>query len=269
MAKVDELELKLMEENTFDKYDSDVKRNSKFDTIPYMMALSETFREVCSNDDMMMIGGSGVLVNLVKHKGEEIIPLWRGTHDIDLAIWDKNCIEMVPEIFDILDIPLTHSHSISGKYTTRGKSHDFEGRDLRSIPIDVYGPKGDPREGITLNGHVLKENSWENKSGANFFGVWVNSLGVLDLLYLKTDISCKKSPLLLRRQDQQDIYHLLACAEEENYSPSQISGRLGEKNYKRLVSNLDNYLENLEVKEDSEIIFKISDQYLNLLREQE
>lgn len=262
MVKIDEVELKLIENGSYDNYESYVKKDPKFDAIPYMMALSETFEEVCSQDKLMMIGGLGVLVNLVKNEGTEIIPHWRGTHDLDVVLFNKKCINLIPEIFDSVDVPVTRSHSVYGKYTTRGKSRDINGRCFNSIPIDIYGPNGDPKEGIVLNGYTLDELSWSKMVNADFFGVNVNSLGLLDSLFLKTDVFCENSPLLLREQDQQDIYHLLACTEREGYSPQEIHQKLGDLRYIRLVTNLEYYLENSS---KSKPLIKISNQYLEEL----
>jgi hypothetical protein len=184
----------------------------------------------------MFVGGVGVLGNIVFNKGDSVVKYWRGTHDIDVLIRNPHYLYLASNIFEEIDA-CGKSLSIPNKYTIRGKSKDYEGRELSSMVVDAFTPNEHPNRGIPLGGGLVTSDFWDRITTSSIYGIDVPLMDPLDLLKLKLQVSTSSgSP---RKKDCQDIYHLLAVISERGYSPKEISSYLGDLNKKRLIKSVE------------------------------
>ena len=146
-----------------------------FDNVRYMMALVYNAGMFGANNDLMFIGGLGVLGNVVEHMGIERINDWRGTHDIDLALKRKDLTYIIDTSFDKINYT-GKSLSVKNKLTFKGSSIDADNIELKQTHVDVYVPNGNPASGISIEGKDLSEHHWDIKREVDFFGVKINFL---------------------------------------------------------------------------------------------
>lgn len=223
------LEEHLQLTDNYSRYTKDMKEASLegkqdcFDQIRYMMTIGHTANEAGSSEEIMFIGGLGVIGNLVKHFSDDIINRWRGTRDLDAAVRHLSSDYLIKKSFDKVDI-CEKSRSVGNKKTIRGSSYDINNNLLASATVDVFHPVGNPRQGILVHNTRIMEYHWDEKSTASFYGININFLGILPLLDMKLNVSNNDN--LPRRQDLQDICHLLSLAEREGVKSTELNSYL-------------------------------------------
>lgn len=223
------LEEHLQLTDNYSSYVNDMKEASledkqdSFDQIRYMMAIGYIANEADSSEEIMFIGGLGVIGNLVKHFDTEVINRWRGTRDLDVLVKHISADYLIKKSFDKLDI-CEKSRSVGNKKTIRGSSYDANNNLLPSATVDVFHPSGNPRQEILVHNTRIMDYHWDERSTASFYGIKINFLSVLPLLDMKLNVN--SSCNLPRRQDLQDICHLLSLAEKENIKPRCLSNYL-------------------------------------------
>ncbi|MDO8563530.1 MAG: hypothetical protein Q7R87_00815 [Nanoarchaeota archaeon] len=220
---------------------TELGKQDQIDQLRYSLAMSHYATEEGQGDNLMFIGGLGVLGNIVGKLGVSSISKWRGTRDIDVALRDKASIHLVENSFDVLDVS-SKSLSIPNKMTIRGYSTDADNHQLRAATVDAYVPGGKPSQGIYINGLTLLPIHWAESRRADFFGINMNCLDPMTLLGMKLDVDTSlKQP---RKQDLEDIAHLFGILESEDTSKKDFRLLLGEKRMSRLKAVLgvvDNY----------------------------
>jgi hypothetical protein len=258
MAHLDETEFFISEKGNYKDYLAMLGKSDPATTeaLRYSLGISQNANLESAKNKIMFVGGMGVLGNLISNKGEGVIPYWRGTHDIDLLVEDKSYLHLISNSFEDLD-SFNKSLSISNKYTIRGKSKDYENKELSSMVVDAYTPHDSPLKGVFFGKSLVGQEVWERSKNVNIYGIDVNVMGTLDLLKSKLDISTTNG--LPRKKDFQDIYHLVGLVSEEGHNPKQASQFIGDFNKKRL----ENILE--QAKKDSSF-FKISHPRKNFIK---
>lgn len=219
------------------KASTEVGKQDQFDQVRYAMAMSYHAGEEEQADNLMFIGGLGVLGNMVSKLGVNMIPKWRGTRDIDVALKDRASIHLVSNSFDNLDV-IGKSLSIPNKMTVRGYSADADDQQLRAATVDAYVPGGKPSQGVFINGLTLMPEHWDSSRRADFFGINLNCLDPLTLLRMKLDVKTlsKQQP---RRQDLEDIAHLFGILELEESSKNDFEASLGPRRMSKLRDALE------------------------------
>lgn len=232
MTKLDDMECQLIENGTYPAYNRMFSGEDKFDPVRYAMALGHSAQTSLASDQIMFIGGLGVLGNIVDMCGEEAIPHWRGTHDIDLVVRRKDYLPVVQSVFDDLDMS-GKSLSVPNKYTIRGKSRDGERRVLNSIAVDAYTPNGSHKGGVVLEGKLISESDWAQITTTSFFGIPINVLNPLELMRMKLEVCCERTGNP-RRQDQEDILDLYAVCRRKGIPQRVIYYHIGKNNAGKL-----------------------------------
>lgn len=251
--KIDEMELNLTEKGAYGQYRKVLDAVQDNSPIKYMMAMSETSREQGFSEDLVFVGGLGVLGNIVHSYGVEAIPKSRGMHDVDLILNLPTCLGGLESVLDNPDIK--KSCSIPNQYTLSGKSRDYSG-ETHNVFVDIYVP-----------GRVHAFDDYlSRKVTSDFFGVKVNVLNPLDALRRKLAVNCMNGDTP-REKDQQDIYNLLAVLENQGYSPKQVRkeifpGNAPDGKQLKLFSGI---LENMK-KKDFQRISRVSGKFIRGLK---
>jgi len=232
MAKLEDMEYALVEKGTYPDYCRMFSGDSRFDPVRYAMALGHNAQTHIASDQIMFIGGMGVLGNIVNIYGEEAIPNWRGTHDIDLIVRRKDYLPIIQSVFDDLDMG-GKSLSVPNKYTLRGKSRDGERNFLNSISIDAYVPNGSHDGGVVLDGKIVNESDWNEAVSTTLFGVPINVLNPIELMRMKLEICCEKTKNP-RKQDQEDVLDLYDICRHNGFTPKMIYDGVGKNNVNQL-----------------------------------
>ena len=231
--KIDEMELNLTERGTSGDYRENMESVNNSSPIKYMMALSETAREQGLCEDLVFIGGLGILGNVVGVYGVDAIPKFRDIHDVDVILNRADCCGGLGNVFD--NPTFQRSQSIRNKYTIKGSSRDYSG-ETHNEEIDLYVPGRD-------NAFT---DYFGRKVTVDFFGVPVNVLHPLDALRRKLSISCMNGNEP-RLKDREDIYNLLAVLEKQGHKPVEVrreifpgesSDRTGTKLLTRIMGGL-------------------------------
>lgn len=243
MNKLMATEVELVGNGTYGNYKNlarasiELGKQDQFDQVRYGMAMSHYAGEEEQADNLMFIGGLGVLGNIVSKLGVNMIPKWRGTRDIDVALKERANIHLVSNSFDKLDV-VGKSLSIPNKMTVRGYSTDADSEQLRATAVDAYVPGGKPSQGVFINGLTLMPEHWNLSRRADFFGVNMNCLDPLTLLGMKLDVKTSlKQP---RKQDLEDIAHLFGIIELEGLSKNDFEASLGPTRMSKLKDALEN-----------------------------
>ncbi len=232
MKGIEAMEWNVLGKGFYEPY-STLRSDCRNDSVRYAMAIANCAKENEGQKMIAFLGGIGVLGNLVNHLGEEVIPKWRGTHDVDMLLKDRRYEGCIATIFDSVD---THGPSLSipNKMTIRGSCYDLDDASLTPMTVDVYHPKGHPKKGIYLSGQLIDEKAWDRTIDVGFFGIPMKILNPLDLLNLKLKIICASSSVP-REKDIEDIYHLYASAEKLGYSPETVLSGLDKKSLETLT----------------------------------
>jgi hypothetical protein len=232
MKRMEAMEWDVLSKGHYENY-NELRSNCKNDSVRYAMAIAHCAKENDGENMIAFLGGIGVLGNLVNFLGEGVIPKWRGTHDVDMLLKDRRYEGCIANVFDCVD---THAPSLSipDKMTIRGSCYDLDDSSLTPMAVDVYHPKGHPKEGIYLSGQVIDEKAWDRALNVNFFSIPMKVLNPLDLLGLKLKVICANSKIP-RAKDIEDIYHLYATAQRLGYSPERIVSELDKKSLETLA----------------------------------
>lgn len=231
--KIDEMELSLTERGTYGVYRNTMDAVPNSSPIKYMLAISETAREQGIGNDLIFIGGLGILGNLVGQYGVESIPLMREMHDVDAMLNRADCCGGIASVFETQTTQ--RSNSIRNKYTIKGSGRDFSGETHRA-EVDLYVPARPEAYADYFGRHKTHD----------IFGVPVNVLHPLDALRRKLSVSCMNGHEP-REQDRFDIYNLLAVLEKEGYKakdlrlevfPGESSDRAGTRLLSKIMEDL-------------------------------
>lgn len=243
MKSMEDMEVNVLCNGNHEKYVKAVSSGEVYDVLRYAMAVSHFAQENLAQDQVLFIGGLGVLGNLVDLLGEEVIPKWRRTHDLDLVLRDRKYEGVIRGFFDELDT-YCHSSSIRNKLTAKGRSFDAANSFLEQATIDVSYPGGNPKGGVDIQGQIIDSSYWDRSLVPSFFGIPMRVLDPVDLIGLKMRVVGKNSGNP-RQQDVQDIYHLLAISQKKGYSLQDISKRICPKLMRRL-QRLEPFLKRTE-----------------------
>ncbi|HLC31535.1 MAG TPA: hypothetical protein VJK51_02625 [Candidatus Nanoarchaeia archaeon] len=213
-------------------------RQSYIEQVRYMLALAHTAESLGFSKEYMFIGGLGVLGNIVNELGIDSITKWRGTRDLDVALYDRSKSSLVDIVFDEIDIA-GKSSSIPNKSTVRGYSLDSNCNPLGSATIDVYFPNGSPKQGVKIRDVVIDDSCWESPTRPSFFGLLVNCADPITLMKMKLHV--ENDYKLCRTQDALDIIVLTGVCERREISPLFLNQLLSrEKERKVLQYSLRN-----------------------------
>lgn len=180
--------------------------------IGYLTDISALFAKLGYSTDHGIYGGYGVLAQLVSKYGDPIIPVWRGSDDIDM-FGTIDVLNMLRSVYDVQnDRP---SPNIDAKFTLKIKTKDDlrnEKNALCKIDYSIMS-KGVPRY-ATETIHVL--------------GVPIVAATPLALVRSKLEVASKEAEHL------EDIYSMLGVLEYRNERPENVTAILDDNEARRL-----------------------------------
>ena len=158
--------------------------------------------------DYAVIGGYGVVLHLVNRLGEGMLPLWRGSDDIDLGAQSLSVESLLKGYYSHFERRESHFHE---------RKIDIEVTDAelqKRCIIDMYLVfKGQP---VPLQDYRLDDGFWKRAEYLKIFNMEVPVASKKDLLQMKLAVRTPKAGLP-RKQDIYDIFTLLGLlGKEEN-----------------------------------------------------
>lgn len=227
------------------------------DNIRYAMALGYLFNSRTIERPYMFIGGIGVLGNIIRYVGDKNLLRYRDTHDLDVLLYSKTYLPILDSLFN----GSKHkSLSLKDKLCYWGSSHDSEGKELISSSMDVYVPRGKPKDGIRINGFIFSQEEWDNKKEVDFFGTPICIADPVSLLRLKLKITGNSDER--REKDHSDIKSLIAVTEKDGIEPNTLLSKLGEHPFSSLQIQLNDICQ-------YETIISPTESYVNAILETE
>jgi len=205
------------------------------DNIRYMMAIAHNSEENGAANKIMFMGGLAILAHLVSAKGEDVIPKWRGSKDLDVLLKDMNYYHIIKYSLDQVEADYD-SPIARNKKTLVGSSIDSENRKLHKAGLDVFYPEGKPSDGIAIEEECIGDHEWSKRKRSDFFGIPVYHLGIMPLLRLKLNVLADRNPP--RAQDVQDLCHLMGLAELQNYLHADVIAEITPQHREHLAKLL-------------------------------
>lgn len=256
---IQNLELKLIENETFDKYESLLSKIKTKDaetykqTLRYLLSVSEHLNQYSPNE-YLLLGGYAVLSHLIDNKTEGIIPSWRGSHDIDLVVSDINLENYIKGGFNNL-IPSRKFYHLPNK-----KVFEFEEETLeKGVHLDFYYPNK-PKGDIEIGHFTIDGDIWKNIEKKNIFGINVNVPSIYDLLRSKLEVTTSEN--LPREKDIDDIFSLLYLDQNKGNSPEQLYSILTNFQRNQLINIIDFKDENKYIHKERRLHLNPTNQYL-------
>lgn len=183
---------------------------------------SNVFRQ-----DVVLLGGFGVLCHMVDSKGEggsSLVKRWRTSHDLDLAFRTKAALSVLRPYL----VEDRKSTSIKDKRAVKlfdAGIDDYYLRHNNSIPAsvqgDLYYPGSESYDHVKVGQTVLTKDDFRTARIVNMFGIPIRVLDLYKILGMKLDIETK-SDGLPREKDMVDITNLMGVSEGNDKSTDHL-----------------------------------------------
>ena len=256
---IQNLELKLIDNNNYEKYEELLSKIKTKDaetykqTLRYLLSISEHLNQYSPNE-YFFLGGYAVLTHIISDKTEGIMPSWRGSHDVDIVVADINLENYIKGGFNNL-IPSRKFYHLPHK-----KVFEFEEETLeKGVHLDFYYPDK-PNGEIGIGHFLIGQDIWQNVEKKSIFGIDVNVPAVRDLLRSKLEITTSEN--LPREKDMDDILSLLYLDQSKGNTPESLYSLLSPFQKDQLIHIIDFKEDNKGISKDRRLQLNPTNSYL-------
>ena len=227
-----------MEQGTFEQFEEYCKNLVKADprygdVFLYAMALADEVSHSYFRDQVMLIGGFGVLGHMIEVEGPEVVKYWRGSHDLDIVCQNHQALAYVLNQFAREE---HQSLSLPDKKTVKLVDSTIEEMVGRSsiCDADIYYPTDKRnKEKIRVGNKQLQAKDFE---GALEIDVYDTTFRIHDeygLLSMKLGVVTSEN--LPRPKDITDIFNLLGVCERRKQSAAEVYATLSDEERMKLM----------------------------------
>lgn len=228
-SPLERLSYKLMEKDSFDKFEEVLKgirkENPNYSTaFQYLFSLANLLEENGVGKHSF-IGGYAVLAHLMQKFGPNISTVWRGSDDLDVLTRDPTVESIIRGHFEILGKKPSH---IKNKYSLVVKDPHIEGD---PVHIDlIYHQNSGP---IKIDNYQVNGSFWEKGTeNVDLYGVKIRVPTLMELLRLKLNISVD------REKDKGDIMDIIDILSQNRCSAEEINRKLSAEERAKLKEML-------------------------------
>jgi hypothetical protein len=236
------------------------------DVFLHLLGLADEFEQdpFYSKDQLLVLGGFGVLAHMIYTEGPEIVPYWRGSHDLDVACASPSATKFLENRLG------SESHqSLSLPDKKRMKIHDrgideVLGRESLA-EVDLYYPDRF-HDIIRVANHELQKEDFEATQNVSVYGVKIPAYRLSGLMRMKLGIITGDN--LPRNKDMIDIINLLGVYERSHVEPEMILLGLTDPNKDMLMDVLKHEIDpNLNKSNSKYVITSPTIKYLSKINE--
>ncbi len=234
----EDLELRLIEEGSYTKYFEDlakVKRKpirssaEHAEMIRYFLSINHAAETNGQGNNTYTVGGYAIMSYLVAEFGEEILNVWRGSHDVDLVATDQTVLSVIMGSFDQRIQRLSH---IPDKYSLEVKDKHTELADL-ICEVDLYRCWNGR---LRINQREICDDFLNGAEHLRIYGINVSVPSITQLIKLKLDVQTYERHL--RPKDRIDIVDLISILINRKVSPLDLYKEFTDKENEVLVNEV-------------------------------
>lgn len=216
-----DLEARLKEEgsyNHFSKILREIKQQGRVfgpeaEMIKYFLTVSNIV-DKSHLEDTAYIGGYGVLTHLIGTFGEDVIPFWHGSEDLDIVTLNPSTKNIIMGTFSER---ISRQSHLPNKYALEVRDEDSQ-EDM-VCKIDLYMPSGKERK-LNINDREIRKDFFDRSEEHKVFGVSSVTAPIEDLFGLKMDV--RRIIGKLRTKDIHDLVNITSVLMRRGYDSQQV-----------------------------------------------
>lgn len=221
----EDLLYKQIEKGTFEQFEQYSKELLSADpkygeVFLYALALANQASESYFKNNIMLIGGFGVLGHMISVEGPEIVKHWRGSHDLDIACQTPEALSYI-----LRDFASEEHQSLSLPDKKKAKFYDPAIEELLEKASmcegDIYYPSNSKNPTrIRVGNKELKPRDFKNADEVLVYDTSMLVHTKFGLLGMKLGVVTSEN--LPRPKDITDIYNLLGVCERQGLGVETI-----------------------------------------------
>lgn len=195
------------------------ERAHTFEQVQYALAVAHNFYDSGQQDGIMFVGSLGVLGNVVNAVGIGAVTNHRDIHDLDLLVRQRHQVCYVDTAFDRV-VDAGRSPSIPNKMVIQGLAVTSKDVPLFPTHVDILVASEDPYNCVSTLGTEIRDEHWEGRVRADFFGIPVYCAPPVSLLKMKLAVACSDGQP--RQRDCEDVTNLAGVIERTGIEPRHL-----------------------------------------------
>ena len=219
----------------FERYSKDLlAADPKYgEVFLYALSLANEVSESYFKNNIMLIGGFGVLGHMIAVEGPDIVKKWRGSHDLDIACQTQEALSYV-----LREFASEEHQSTSLPDKKKAKFYDPTIEELlqkaSTCEGDIYYPSNSkyPTR-IRVGNKELKPRDFKTADVISVYDIPLSVHNKFGLLGMKLGVVTSEN--LPRPKDITDIYNLLGICERQGLAAEVIYNKFNDEEKGKLM----------------------------------